>query len=57
MEYTFLQFILNVLENVDVINHRGSICNGWLTSYGKELLSNLNKLTEEDMESALEDLF
>lgn len=53
MEYTLLQFILNVLDNADVTEHGSSIGNSYLTIYGKKLLECLNALTVDEIDDAL----
>lgn len=49
-----IQCFLNVLNNVDVLEHGSSIGGSWLTKYGEQLLEYLNELNDEELEWILD---
>ena len=49
MDETIFEFVMNVLDNNDVIEHSSNIKYGWLTSYGEKLRNALNELTDEQL--------
>lgn len=49
-----LQILLNILNNIDVLEHGFSINGSWLTEYGEELLTYLNELSDEDLSYILQ---
>ncbi len=50
-----IDFVMYSLDNIGVLEHGGSIGGAWLTDYGKEVVDSLNKLTDDELEMAMEE--
>ena len=49
MDETIFEFVMNVLDTNDVVEHGSNIRCGWMTDYGEKLRNALNDLTDEQL--------